>query len=209
MYPEQIKRTDNLFPTNDVDIRYSLKGSSDSLQAQLDEAVKKYGAIPTGEKPARDIQVPKKATDNKNERISQTVRTVLEAKATPDEILPTIGEMALEGKFSYEVLSDKKAISDAEATIQNRGWASSLSEWLQKTANGSVNKENTALGWALYNQAANSGDTETAITVLEHMVLHQRNAAQAVQASQILKKLSPEGQLYGAMRSAEKSNSGN
>ena len=186
-----------------VSEKFSLKGSSDALQAQLDESVKKYGAIPAGEKPARDIQVPKKATDNKNERISQTVRTVLEAKATPDEILPTIGEMALEGKFSYEVLSDKKAISDAEAAIKNKGWASSLSEWLQKTANGSVNKDNTTLGWALYNQAANSGDTETAITVLEHMVLHQRNAAQAVQASRILKRLSPEAQLYGVLRSVE------
>ena len=132
---------ENLVRKNIKQSRYSLKGSADSLQAQLDEAVQKYGAIPAGAKPARDIQVPKKATDNKNERISQTVRMVLEAKATPDEMLPTIEEMALEGKFSYEVLSDKKAITDAEATIQNKGWTSSLSEWLQKTANGSVNKK--------------------------------------------------------------------
>ncbi|PWL46830.1 MAG: hypothetical protein DBY45_01795 [Clostridiales bacterium] len=189
--------------SENVNGKFSLKGSSDALQAQLDEAVKKYGAIPAGEKPARDIQVPKKATDNKNERISQTVRTVLEAKATPDIALPTIEEMALEGKFSYQVLSDKKAISDAEETIKNQGWASSLSEWLQKTDNGSVNKNNTAMGWALYNNAVNSGDIKTSINILENMVLHQRNAAQAVQASRILKKLSPEGQLYGVMRSAE------
>lgn len=189
--------------SENVNGKFSLKGSSDALQAQLDEAVKKYGAIPTGENPSRDIQVPKKATDNKNERISQTVRTVLEAKATPDIALPTIEEMALEGKFSYQALSDKKAISDAEATIKNKGWTSSLSEWLQKTNNGSVNKNNTAMGWALYNNAVNSGDIETSINILENMVLHQRNAAQAVQASRILKKLSPEGQLYGVMRSAE------
>lgn len=189
--------------SENVNGKFSLKGSSDALQAQLDEAVKKYGAIPAGENPARDIQVPKKATDNKNERISQTIRTVLEAKATPDIALPTIEEMALEGKFSYQVLSDKKAISDTEETIKNKGWASSLSEWLQKTNNGSVNKNNTAMGWALYNNAVNSGDIETSINILENMVLHQRNAAQAVQASRILKKLSPEGQLYGVMRSAE------
>ena len=204
--PNQIKSsTDNVgtFDAKNPDIRYSLKGSSDALQAQLDEAVQKYGAIPVGENPARDIQVPKKVTDNKNERVSQTVRTVLEAKATPDISLPTIEDMVLEGNFSYEVLSDKKAISDAEATIKGKGWTRSLTEWLQKTANGSVNKNNTALGWALYNNAVNSGDIETSINILENMVLHQRNAAQAVQASRILKKLSPEGQLYGAMRSAE------
>ena len=42
---------------------------------------------------------------------------------------------------------------------------------------------------------------ETAISILTHMVGNQRDAAQALQATRILKKLSPEGQLYQVQRS--------
>ena len=60
---------------------------------------------------------------------------------------------------------------------------------------------NTGTGWALYNAAANAGDLNSAMTVLTKMVGHQRNAAQAVQATRILKSMSSEGQLYGVQRS--------
>lgn len=160
-----------------------------------------YGTMAKGEKAARDIQMPKKTSEN--EKISQTVRTILEAKATPDEMVPTIEEMALNGEYSYEVYSDKNAISDAEEEIKRVGWAQSLSEWTKAVQKGEVSKKNTAMGWALYNNAANSGDTDTALTILSNMVEHQRSAAQALQATRILKSLSPETQLYHAQRSVD------
>lgn len=160
-----------------------------------------YGTMAKGEKAARDIQMPKKTGEN--EKISQTVRTILEAKATPDEMVPTIEEMALNGEYSYEVYSDKNAISDAEEEIKRVGWAQSLSEWTKAVQKGEVSKKNTAMGWALYNNAANSGDTGTALTILSNMVEHQRSAAQALQATRILKSLSPETQLYQAQRSVD------
>ncbi|MBQ6796045.1 MAG: hypothetical protein IJO83_07870 [Clostridia bacterium] len=49
-----------------------------------EELIEKYGAIATGEKPYRDVQVPRKTA--KNKKVSQTVRTILEAKVTPDEV---------------------------------------------------------------------------------------------------------------------------
>ena len=160
-----------------------------------------YGTMAKGEKAARDIQMPKKTSEN--EKISQTVRTILEAKATPDEMVPTIEEMALNGEYSYEAYSDKNAISDAEEEIKRVGWAQSLSEWTNAVQKGEVSKKNTAMGWALYNNAANSGDTDTALTILSNMVEHQRSAAQALQATRILKSLSPETQLYQAQRSVD------
>ena len=160
-----------------------------------------YGTMAKGERAARDIQMPKKTSEN--EKISQTVRTILEAKATPDEMVPTIEEMALNGEYSYEAYSDKNAISDAEEEIKRVGWAQSLSEWTNAVQKGEVSKKNTAMGWALYNNAANSGDTDTALTILSNMVEHQRSAAQALQATRILKSLSPETQLYQAQRSVD------
>lgn len=158
-----------------------------------------YGTMRKGEKAARDIQLPKKSSED--EKISQTVRTVLEAKATPEEMVPDIETLALEGKYSYEVYSDKAAIADASRTIKRVGWAQALTDWKSAMKAGNVSKKNTAMGWALYNNAANSGDTETALDVLSDMVQHQRSAAQALQATRILKQLSPETQLYQAQRS--------
>ena len=165
----------------------------------LDEYIKKYGPIPKGERASRDVELPQQTGES--EKVSRTVRTVMEAKATPDEALPSIEKLAAAGKFSYEVYSDKQAISDAAAQIEDVGWSSALERWTKAVKSGNVSKANTAMGWALYNNAVNKGDTDLAINVLEKMVEHQRSAAQAVQATRILKQMSPETQLYGVQRS--------
>ncbi len=167
----------------------------------LDEYVREYGAIPQGETPARTITMPRKTGDGR--KLSQTVRTILEAKATPDEMVPSIEKLAVKGTFSYDAYSDEKAISDAAGKITKVGWGQALTDWTESMRKGEVSKANTAMGWALYNNAANSGDAKTALSILENMVAHQRSAAQALQATRILKQLSPETQLYGVQRSVE------
>lgn len=173
----------------------------DELEDLRDTYIRRYGEIPEGENATRQVRLPRKTSDK--EKVSQTVRTILEANATPDEIVPTIEELALSGEYSYETYSDKQAISDAETKIKDVGWAQALTSWTDNVRRGNVSKENTAMGWALYNNAANSGDTATALTILNNMVEHQRSAAQALQATRILKKLSPETQLYQVQRSVK------
>lgn len=165
----------------------------------LAELVKRYGAMPTGENPFRDIVLPKKTA--KELKLSQTVRTILEAKATPEVMVPSIQELAAEGTYSYQSYSDEAALSDAEAKIRDVGWGKALEDWNKAVRSGEVSKANTAMGWALYDHSANSGDTATALMVLNNMVEHQRSAAQAVQATRILKQMNPETQLYGVQRS--------
>lgn len=160
----------------------------------------KYGYIPAGERAYREVQVPKKTADDKY--VSRTIRTVLEAKATPDAMVPTLERMVAKGKFSYDRYTDKQAISDAESRIKTEGWQKALNKWKNSTKEG-ISKENTAIGWALYNNAANSGDVETAIDVLDTIVKRQRNAAQALQATRLLKQQDPSTQLYAAQRSVE------
>ena len=165
------------------------------------EALKeKYGYIPAGERAYREVQVPKKTADDKY--VSRTIRTVLEAKATPDAMIPTLERMVAKGEFSYDRYTDKQAISDAESRIKTEGWQKTLNKWKNSTKEG-ISKENTAIGWALYNNAANSGDVETAIDVLDTIVKRQRNAAQALQATRLLKQQDPSTQLYAAQRSVE------
>ena len=225
--PNQIKRTDNMNPTTDPDIRRSLKGS-DQLTREIDRLMKQvqdgtrseaevrqeirglvdevyqgmveqYGSIKPGEKPAREVRVPRRTADDR--KVSQTVRTILEAEATPDAAVQNIEELTATGVFSYKTYTDKAAIADAENTIRDKGYTTALAEWSESVGKGEVSKANTATGWALYNAAANAGDLKSAMTVLTKMVGHQRNDAQAVQATRILKSMSPEGQLYGVQRS--------
>ena len=178
----------------DADVRNVV---DDAYQSMLQA----YGVIKPGENPYRDVQVPERTS--KDKKVSQTVRTILEAQATPDAALPKIEEMVATGDFSYDVYTDKEAIADAESKLKHDGWAQALTEWTASMQRGEVSKQNTAMGWALYNNAANDGDVKTAMTVLDYMVRHQRNAAQAVQATRILKKLSPDTQLYHVQRSVE------
>jgi hypothetical protein len=163
------------------------------------EYVRKYGEMAPGESPARKVSVPKQTSDTT--KVSQTIRTIMEAKATPESILPTLKESIANGDFDYETYTDAAAKADAGKTIRDVGWDNAQRKWFNAMENGIVTKENTALGWTLYNNAVNSGNTELAIDVLNQMVKSQRNAAQALQATRILKQLSPEGQLYQVQRS--------
>ena len=177
---------------------------------KYDALIEEYGVIRRGENPYRDVQVPKNSADGK--KVSQTVRTILEAKVTPDEALPTIEKMVEDGVFSYDVYSDGQAVEEAEAYLKKHGWVDSLKDWFDSVEKGEVSKKITAMGWALYNNAANIAATttsesekktaiDTSLNILDAMVRHQRSAAQALQATRILKKMSPETQLYGIQKS--------
>lgn len=169
------------------------------VQESYQRMAEQYGTIPAGERPAREARVPRRTAEERV--VSQTVRTVLEAGATPEAAIPNIEELTARGVFSYTRYTDKQAMEDAEGVIRDKGYATALSDWTSRVRSGEVSKANTAEGWALYNQAANSGDVKSAMTILTNMVEHQRNAAQAVQATRILKQLSPDAQLYGVERS--------
>lgn len=171
------------------------------LQAPIQELIAKYGQIEPGERPSRDITIPRKTGENM--RVSRTVRTVLEAEATPDELVPDIEQLVAEGAFSYEAYGDEQSIKDAENKILEVGYETALTDWTNDVRSGNVSKFNTALGWRLYDEAANRQDMKTAMTVLTNLIEHQRNAAQAVQATRILKQMPPSAQLYGVQRSIQ------
>lgn len=176
--------------------RFSKKGGEKSYS----ELLKQYGAMEPGENPARDVQVPRRTAPGN--KVSQVVRNVMEAKATPDTMLPRIKTMLANGDFSYGPYADEAALRDARAII-GEGWSTALVNWARDVEKGNVSKQNAAIGWLLYDNAANRGDADTALTVLLDMAKHERSAGQALQAARILKKLSPEAQLYGVVKTVE------
>ena len=199
-YASELRGIHDQFKNENSAKRNDAAFSREIPEANYEALKEKYGYIPAGERAYREVQVPKKTADDKY--VSRTIRTVLEAKATPDAMVPTLERMVAKGQFSYDRYTDKQAISDAESRIKTEGWQKALNKWKNSTKEG-ISKENTAIGWALYNNAANSGDVETAIDVLDTIVKRQRNAAQALQATRLLKQQDPGTQLYAAQRSVE------
>ena len=157
--------------------------------------------IPEGENPARVVDVP--AQDAQGRNVSRTIRTAMEAEATPDSMLPTLEQMVADGEASYDAITNEDTLRNAEAKIQDNGFTNSYAQW-QVDIRGRASAETTATGWALYNAAANAGDINTAASILSDMVGYQRSTAQALQAQRILKKMTPSGQLYAAQQSVSR-----
>lgn len=164
--------------------------------------VDKYGLIKDGESPItadRVVELPKQTSDDK--LLSQTVRTAMEAPVTTNETAEKIEPAVLSEIFSYEKITDKSALAKAESTITDKGWQTALKDWTADVRSGKVSKDITALGWTLYNNAANSGNAKEAVDILTDLVKSVRSGAQSTQAVRLLKKMAPEYQLYAAQRS--------
>ncbi len=158
-----------------------------------------YGAIPEGENPARVVDVP--VSTNGNDRVSRAARTVMEAEATPESMLGEVAEAITRGDLSHDVVTDKAATARARRTVENKGWEGALEEFHQAARSGRLSKNNVALGQVLLNNAMNAGDSQMAIDLLVDYASLATAAGQTLQAQRMLKKLTPEGQLYGIQRS--------
>ena len=158
-----------------------------------------YGAIPEGENPARVVDVP--VSTNGNDRVSRTARTVMEAQATPENMLGDIAQAIADGELSHEVLTDKSAMRQARDTVETDGFASAMARFKQQVNRGNGGKNTVALGQVLLNNAMNAGDAKATIDILTDYASLSTRTGQALQAQRMFKKLAPEGQLYGIQRS--------
>ena len=70
----------------------------EAVDRLLARQAEEYGRMQPGETPAREITLPRR-TDGKT-KVSRTVRTILEGKATPELALPGIKQLVVEGAFS-------------------------------------------------------------------------------------------------------------
>lgn len=186
------------------DISYSLAGENTDFWDEWLAKIKEHGAIPTGENPARDIEVPNKI--NKKQYVSRFARTMMEAAVTSDETLPEFERLILEGKMTHEVITNKKARETAIQTIKEDGFEDALNEWDLLSKKGKVGKEELALGMELYNQCITNKDIPNAMKIAADLAAEATRAGQTLQACRMLKLMSPDGQLYYLERSVKKMN---
>lgn len=152
-----------------------------------------------GEKSARQVDVP--TTDLNDQRIPKSAATVMESGNITDEAVMEVQRQVADGTLSFTRNTDKGAMAKAEQTVRELGWDGAVERFHQEARRGVVSKDNMALGATLLVNSAQNGDIKTFAGLLTDYTSMSRAGAQATQANRLLKKLSPEGQLYGVQRS--------
>ena len=135
--------------------------------------------------------------------IPKSAATVMEAQATPDSAVGVIQDAIAKGEFSFDTITDRAAEARAREIVTKNGFDGAKVLFHQAAAKGRAGKYDVALGQVLLNNAMNAGDSNAVIDILADYSAMSTTAAQAMQAQRMLKKLSPEGQLYAVQRSVE------
>lgn len=156
---------------------------------------------PDGERAYRQVDVPKRDANGRN--IPKSTATVMEAQATPDSAVGVIQSAIADGKFSFDTNTDKGAVARGEAMILEKGFDGAREVFHQAAQKGYLSKDMVALGQLLLNSAMNSHDNAATVSLMHDYASMSTTAAQSMQAQRILKKLSPEWQLYSVQRSVE------
>lgn len=165
--------------------------------------VNDYGAIPEGMNSARTIDVPQ--STNGSDRVSNVARTIMESGVTPDNLIPALENHVAEGLFSHDVKSLKKTLSGATKTIQKKGWQGAFDQWEEVTdGRRAVTDDDIALGQMMYTAAVEAGDTQTAMKLAGDLAVQGTALGRGVNAFKLLKKTTPEGQLYYLQKSVQK-----
>lgn len=175
------------------------KGGFDPYSKMVND----YGAIPEGMNPARTIDVPQ--STNGTDRVSNVARTIMESGVTPDSLIPALENHVAEGLFSHDVKSLKKTLSGATKTIQKKGWQGAFDQWEEVTdGRRAVTDDDIALGQMMYTAAVEVGDTQTAMKLAGDLAVQGTALGRGVNAFKLLKKTTPEGQLYYLQKAVQK-----
>lgn len=166
-------------------------------QKSADRAAELYGRAP--------VEVPR--VDMAGRLTSKTISTLANAGITNNQFAKAMEEDAAAGWFSRIAYTDQQAQQAANEKIRNLGFQRAKEAWIADVKDGKLSKDNTVLGLTLINHAANSGTTEGHIDahdLLSYYVNYAKTAGQALQAMNMVNKMSPVGQLYSVINAVER-----
>ena len=149
------------------------------------ECCDKYGIMPKGVNPTRDIDVPN--AQNDYQKVSKVARTVLESDYISDELVEPIKEELLSGRFSYYEKTNSFASKQVERIIKTQGYEKAMLEWEQRVYEGNPSKEDIVLAEALMKIASENKRAEDVLKILAQLQAVSTNAGQVIQAISMLK----------------------
>lgn len=166
-------------------------------QKSAARAAELYGRAP--------VEVPR--VDMAGRLTSKTISTLANAGITNNQFAKAMEEDAAAGWFSRIAYTDQQAQQAANEKIRDLGFQRAKEAWIADVKDGKLSKDNTVLGLTLINHAANSGTTEGHIDahdLLSYYVNYAKTAGQALQAMNMVNKMSPVGQLYSVINTVER-----
>ena len=174
----QIKAVDNLNPTKNEDIRYSVE--------------------------TREVDFPEKVGDR---YLSRHAKTLAESGVTMPETVDLIEKMVKDGSLTHERITDKKALAYAEKYIEENGFKDAVEHWNHLTkSNRELSKEELALGQLIFNTANTNQDVQLVKKMIADLVVKGTQAGRSLQAMSMVKKMTPDGRLYSLERTVQKLN---
>lgn len=175
------------------------EANPNSINSQLEELSAKYGSIPYGEEPRARVDNIPKSIDGKT-RVSEFARTMIENPATPDSFVKELEQGVLDGKFSREIRTDPDALAKAQNSLNSStGYKKLYDEKFTKELydlKASNIKDKFAMGKLIYEEATKTGDKETATRVTGDLTTLANLSGQGLQAVRLMKKMTPDGNLY-------------
>lgn len=178
-------------------------GAAQSGFDPYSKMVNDYGAIEPGENPARVVDVPQ--STNGTDRVMEHARTVMEAGITSDEVIAALQDEVAKGNLSREVVHDEDAMRRAADRLANTAdKAQAVNAW-DDIAEGknAASKDDVAYGQALLAYFNKIGDVQNATRIASDLIAQASRAGQTLQATRMLKKLTPEGRVMAAEKMKE------
>lgn len=208
-YQEELKKlTANAQPRAQGDGGFgeNTVGAAQSNPTSYAHLQNEHGVFEPGEQPlARDPNVPLK--DAQGNRVSQSVRTIMEAKVTPDELIPAFEKEVAAGTFQNKGTTNKEAVEKAAVRIANKSFKDAVSDFETLYSDDKLlSKDDLVFGELLFSMAAQNSEADTAMKIASLLSSNNSRTGDAMQAQRILKRLSPEGRLYHAQRITDKFN---
>lgn len=178
--------------------------STEEKAQRYDNYVREYGAIPKGENPVRDVDVPRKTGKTRHTR--QGARTFIESAHTPEAMVQELKDAVADDLFAYERSGNKEMQNQADATLQSEGFDGALEKWNAVYERGIAKPWELVLGETLYIEAARKGEKQLAIELAAEVSEMATEAGRSVQVMRIMSKATPEGKLYSLENSVRKIN---
>ena len=191
---------------NTYDMQISEKYSLDAMD-KTEALLEQYGALPEGEREGsaagREVRVPRRTA--KDNRTRRTVRTVMEAAVTSDEIAGDLKEKIEAGEFSYMPTSNRTLLDNAETLVKEKGFEAVLSEWRAHVeSTREANDRMLGVGEYLLIHALKTKDANLAGTLAVELSVEATAAGRSVSAVRMIKRLGPAAKVYEVMRTVEK-----
>lgn len=140
--------------------------------------------------------------------VSKAVSTILNSPVTSNEFAEVVEQAVADGAFDYIPVTDKAAYTAAQDAIARAGGYQTVADEFNALVSlgKSVGKEDMVCGIAAYNEAVEAGDRVTAFKLYTSLAQNAHTSAQAVQAMNLINRLTPAGKLLSLRRYVDGAN---